>query len=289
MAVVGIIGLGKLGFPIGRNLILRGHRVIGFRRGAMDEFREAGGVPATSIQAVAKEAEVLITCLPSADALREVLISPDGLLPVLGPRQAVFDLTSASIAIKKELDAQYRSLGRALFDCTVSGNPRYLADRTATIFVSGDRDIYDAWRGVLADITDNVPFVGTFGAGTTMKAIVTALVPVHTMAAAEALALATRAGIDRQVAFDAIAGTTASSAMFETRGRAMIDGSHSTHVTMKDYLQNVRLTEDVMRSIGGDYPLFRAMAEAYRACVDAGYGTVDHSVIFDYLLNEKRG
>ena len=91
-----------------------------------------------------------------------------------------------------------------MLDCAISGNSRYIADRTAALFASGDRPAFDECVPVLNAITDHVTYVGPFGAGTTLKLIASLLVPVHTLAAAEALTFASRAGVDLQLVFDAI-------------------------------------------------------------------------------------
>ena len=156
----------------------------------------------------------------------------------------------------------------------------------AAIFVSGDHGVFERHHALLADITDKVPFVGDFGAGTALKLIASALIPVHTMAAAEAFAIATRAGIDRQAVFDAIAGTPASSGMFETRGKAMVTGEHSRAASLEGYLKNISLAVELARSVGGNYPLLDTMHEAYQRAAEAGYGKLDQSVMFDYLMRE---
>ncbi|MDE0048379.1 MAG: NAD(P)-binding domain-containing protein [Rhodospirillales bacterium] len=284
MASIGLIGIGNLGLAVACNLIARGHRVIGYRRSRMDAFVAAGGVAAASPAAAAAEAEVVLTCLPDGEALGAVVDEPGGLLSGGATGKAVFELGSFSMPAREAVRASLSKIGTPFLDCAVSGNPNYMRARTAAIFVSGDADIFDAHRPILEDITENVSHVGAFGAGTALKAVVTALIPVHTLAAAEAFALATRAGLDRRVVFDAIAGTPASSGMFETRGKAMIDGEHSRAVSIEGYLKNIGIATELAGSVGGDYPLFATMKEVFERTIAAGLTGVDQSVVFDYLM-----
>ena len=285
MASVGLIGVGNLGLAVARNLIARGHRVIGFRRSSMDAFVAAGGVAAASPAAAAAEADVVLTCLPDGAAVEAVVDGPGGLLAGGGAAgKPVFELGSYSMPVREAARTALAEIGMPFLDCAVSGNPNYVRARTAAVFVSGDEDAFEAQRAVLLDITDNVSHVGAFGAGTALKAIVTALIPVHTLAAAEAFALATRAGLDRRVVFDAIAGTPASSGMFETRGKAMIDGAHSRAVSIEGYLKNIGIATELAESVGGDYPLFATMKQVFERTIAAGLTGVDQSVVFDYLM-----
>ena len=286
MASVGLIGIGSLGLAVARNLIARGHRVTGYRRSAMDGFVAEGGMAAASPAAAAAAADLVLTCLPDGAALEAVVDGPEGLRAGSAAGKAVFELGSFSMPAREAARAALAEVGAPFLDCAVSGNPNYVRARTAAIFVSGDEDAFDAHRAVLRDVTDNVSHVGAFGAGTALKAIVTALIPVHTLAAAEAFALATRAGLDRQTVFDAIAGTPASSGMFETRGKAMIDREHSRAASIEGYLKNIGIAAELAESVGGDYPLFATMKEVFERTIAAGLTGIDQSVVFDYLMRD---
>ena len=223
---VGLIGLGELGAQIAENLIMRGHKVTGYRRRSLDSFVALGGIPAASIGELVQTNDLILTCLPDEAAFAQVISGEGGIVSVVRQGQLVIDLSTVSIKDKNSQKSMLNSKGAALMDGTVSGNPRMLKNRLATIFVSGEPIEFDQGRETLESITDRVSFVGAFGGGCYMKAISVLLVAVHTLAAAEAMELATLAGIPRQVVFDAIKGSNASSSMFEHRGRFMVDGNY---------------------------------------------------------------
>ena len=82
METVGLIGLGKIGLPIAENLIKSGYRVLGYRRSSMADFEKIGGVPARSPADIGAQADIVLTCLPSAEALDEVVQGKNGLVHV---------------------------------------------------------------------------------------------------------------------------------------------------------------------------------------------------------------
>lgn len=284
---VGLVGIGSLGLAIARNLLERGNGVVGYRRSAMDDFARAGGDAASSPADVARRANVVFTCLPSGAALTEVVSGRSGLLDGISEGSVVFDLSTVPLAAMNSAREALAEKDVQFLDCTVSGNPNYVGTRTAAIFVSGEEEMFDRYRPVLADITDNVAFVGPFGAGTALKLITALLIPIHTLAAAEAFAIATRAGLDRQVVYDAIEGTPASSGMFETRGKAMVTGEHSRAISIEGYIKNIDMAVDLAETLGGEYPLLTTMRDIYGKAVESGFGGVDQSVVFDYLMGEK--
>src|SRR5262249_60855769 len=80
MNTVGLVGIGKIGLPVADNLIKSGYRVVGYRRSSLAEFEKTGGVPARSAADVGAQADVVLTCLPSTEALDDVVHGPRGLV-----------------------------------------------------------------------------------------------------------------------------------------------------------------------------------------------------------------
>ena len=119
--------------------------------------------------------------------------------------------------------------------------------------------------------------------GTMLKLIASMLVPIHTLAAAEAFTMASRAGIDPATVLDAIKGTQASSVMFETRGAKMVSGDHAGASLATYYSRNIARTLEAARDLGGHFPLLDAIDACYRAAIEAGFGHLDQSALFEFL------
>lgn len=297
---VGIVGLGNLGFAMAANLIARGHRVVGFRRSSLDKFVATGGIAATSARDVAERCDFIITSLPSAEALADVYSGPEGIVKSGRTGLVAFELSTVPLAAKLRARADMEAAGMVMLDGTVSGNPHYFADRTAAVFIGGERTEFDRFAPVLRDMTDKVTWLGPFGAGRVAKFVALYLVCVHTLAAAEAFELATRAGLDRKATYEAIVGSNATSAMLESRGALMLDRDYGSFGQQKEgrdvgegearqrgmasrARQMARLTELAHR-LGGVYPLMDVMNETYAGSVAAGIGRHDIAEVFEYLM-----
>lgn len=284
---IGMIGLGSLGLPIALNIIDGGFKILGYRRQPDSALEEAGGHLARSVAEVGNACEIIVTCLPTPEALAAVISGPEGLISSMSPGGLVVDLGTFPIAAKRNQQKALQQAGIGMLDCAVSGNYRYVKARSAALFVGGEARHYEQCATVLAAITDHVTHVGEFGAGTTLKLLASLLVPVHTLAAAEALALASRAGISLQTVFEAIKGSQASSAMFETRGAMMVSEDYrGGEITLQGYYRNVAKTIELATELGGHYPLLSAMETCFRRAITSGYGENEPSGIIEFLLKD---
>jgi len=140
MQTIGFVGVGKIGMPISQNLIKSGYRVVGYRRSSLEEFEKIGGVPARSAAEVGAQADVVFSCLPSDDALEEVVQGPDGLVHSARPGQVVVELGSYPVQVKARQVAPLAAKGAAFIDGEVAGTPGMVLARKGVIFLAGDAE-----------------------------------------------------------------------------------------------------------------------------------------------------
>ena len=96
METIGLVGVGKIGMPISENLIKSGRRVVGYRRSSLADFEKIGGVAARSAADVGAQADIVLSCLPSTEALDDVVHGPRGLIHSARPGQIVVCLLYTS-------------------------------------------------------------------------------------------------------------------------------------------------------------------------------------------------
>lgn len=283
---IGIIGVGRMGLAMARNLIANGHTVTGYRRSAMDDFAAAGGVPAASPAAVADASDILFTCLPDDAAVRDALDRPDGLLGALRHGHIVVETTSLAPAQKRDHAARIAATGAVMLDCPVSGTPPMLEAGRGAFFISGDRTVADSVKDVLETVCPRSTWVGDIGAGAATKSVATALVAIHNLAAAEGLAMAAREGGDIQAVHQAISGSPAGSAMFEMRGALMAKHDYASGGgSLEGYSRGLRRVHDAVRD-GGPTPLLDVTRAWYDDAVAAGHTEQDQASIFEYLISK---
>ncbi|HVV92606.1 MAG TPA: NAD(P)-dependent oxidoreductase [Hyphomicrobiales bacterium] len=290
MATVGVIGLGKIGTPIARNLIASGHRVVGFRRSAMDEFAGFGGIPMGSAAEVGAAADIVLSCVASAESVDDVVAGDRGLLRTARPGQIIVELGSHPVREKQGYVAPLAAKGATYLDGEVSGTPGMVAARTAVIFMAGERDAATAAEPVLKGITDSVVYFGPFGAASRVKLINNLLVTINIASTAEAMALGLRAGVDVDTLVKAIASGSGASTQFAIRAPWMAERRFMPpQGTARGLSGYFPMIDDFLADVDGAAPLFSRAVEIFERAIARGFGDQDAAVLVDALGEWPRG
>ena len=282
---IGHVGLGAIGLPVAENLIAAGFPAIGYRRTreALAPFLQAGGTALGTVRDVYAGAEVVVHCLPTAAALHQVV---EQALPAVRPGTVVVELSTYALEDKRAAAARLETRGAVLLDAAVSGTPGMTKARACGLFVSGPRSVIDTIRPVLDAISENVVITGAFGTATRMKLVANHLLAIHTLAAAEALALARAAGLDPHEVVKVVAGGAGSSRMFEIRGPWMAEGRFEPAPgpidTLRPYLDYI---DALAREVGGATPLLDVAKRLYDGASASGRGHQDIAAMVDVIAD----
>lgn len=286
---VGFVGLGSLGLVLAGNLIARGHRVVGYRRGSLEPLSGIGGTPAAS-PAAAAGSDVLMTCLPTPEALTEVVAGPNGFLSRGGLLPVLVEMSTLDIDVKMHTARQYAAHGGVMLDCPISGIPTAVAARKGLMLASGELAVVERWRSVLEDMLDSVVYCGDFGNGLRVKYVANFLVGVHIQATAEAVALAEILGLDSLFVAKTLRGSAASSAQFDVRGPIMAAREPTKPLgTPRILLKDLEIIDRVARAGGLSPNLLSAAIPRYREAMERGYGDEDVARMIDLVAPKRQG
>jgi L-threonate 2-dehydrogenase len=285
---VGMIGLGIMGSAMSYNLMRAGVRVVGYdvAPGARAAHKRAGGVPAKSVRDVARRADIVVTSLPSARALAEVSARLAGSAK---RGTVVVETSTLPIDVKTAARDALAKRGVILLDCPLSGTGAQARAKDLLIYVSGERKAYARMAPVLPAFTSANYYVGPFGAGSKMKFVANLLVAIHNVAAAEAMVLGMKAGLDPAMILKVVAGGAGGSRMFQVRGPMMVKGDYSG-ATMKNevWQKDMTIISDFARGLDCPTPLFAASAPIYNAAMAMGLGKQDTGAVCR-VLEEMAG
>lgn len=281
MTTVGIVGLGLLGGAVASRLLAAGHAVVGHdvRAERMTALEAMGGKPAATATAAARASEAVITLLPSLAAVEEVILGAAGLAAALRPEQPVIQMSTISPALTERLDAALRARSLTFLDTPVSGTSGMVARGDGIIFVGGERALYDRWRPVLEAILPHSVYIGRSGQAMVLKLIANLLVALHSAAAAEALTMARRAGLDLPLALDVLARSAATSRMLEVRGPMMAREEFPAQMKLDLFMKDLHLIQDAAAAAGAAVPLTDVAERLYAAAAGAGHDQEDLSVV----------
>lgn len=272
---VGMIGLGIMGSAMSQNLIKAGFEVAGFDvlQDACGEHKKAGGWVEANCADVAAKCATVITSLPSADALIQ---TASELAKGSGSLKTVLETSTLPIAVKEEARETLAARGIILLDCPLSGTGAQARKKDLIVYASGDKQACESLARVFEGFSRAHYYVGEFGSGSKMKFVANLLVAIHNIAAAEAMVLAMKSGLDPATTLKVISDGAGTSCMFEVRGPMMVKNDYS-QATMKvrTWQKDMTVIGDFARKMECPTPLFSACAPIYIAAMAQGLGDAD--------------
>src|SRR5262252_2206509 len=285
MATIGIVGLGLLGHAIASRLLRAGHAVVGFdvlpeRVGGLEAL---GGKGAASAAAVARAAEAVCTVLPSLVTAESAIVGREGVLEGAHSGLAVIQMSTISPRLTEALARDVASHGLGFLDCPVSGTSSMVERGDGIFFVGGERALYERWRPVLESVLPRAVLVGTVGQAMTLKLVANLLVALHSAAAAEALTLARKAGLDLDVALDVLNSSAGTSSMLKVRGPMIVRGDFPAQMKLELFMKDIHLMQEAAAAVGAPLPFTDLAERLYAAAQAAGHGSEDLAVVVTAL------
>ena len=284
METVGLVGVGKIGQPIAENLIKSGYRVLGYRRSSLAEFEKIGGTPARSPAEIGAQADIVFSCLPSSQALEEVVNGAGGLVKSARAGQIVVELGSHPVPEKERHVAPLAAKGATFLDGEVSGTPGMVSARKAVIYLAGDKEACAKAERVVHGFADSCLYFGPFGAASRVKLVNNLLVAIHIAATAEAMALGLKAGVDVDLMIKAIATGSGGSTQFGIRAPWMAQRrflpAQGTAPTLQHYFDMIG---DFADSVGVGTPMLDRAVELFDKFMEMGFGEKDVAAMVDVI------
>lgn len=275
---IGMIGLGIMGSAISANFVDAGYPVIGYdiSPAANDALAGKGGTIGQSPGEVAQLADIVLTSLPSVAALDAVVAGDGGLLTATGRDVVIMECSTFPIADKQRAHDALASAGITLLDTPLSGTGAQAAKRDLVVYGSGDEAAWTRCVPVIPGFARANYYVGEFGNGSKMKYVANHLVAIHNIAAAEALVLGMKAGLEAETIYDVIADSAGTSRMFEVRGPMMVDDDYSA-ATMKVevWQKDMGIIGAFAKALDCPTPLFTTSADIYTAAMAQGHAADD--------------
>ena len=244
-----------------------------------DALKALGGEAAVSVAAVAAKAELVCTLLPSLAAVEDVILGADGIVRAGRPGTTVVQMSTISPTLTERLAREVSARELGFLDCPVSGTSGMVERGQGVIFVGGQRALFDRWQQMLAAILPRPIHVGRAGQAMTLKLVANLLVALHSAAAAEALTLARRAGLDLALVLDVLGSGAATSRMLEVRGPLIAKGEFPAQMKLDLFMKDLHLIQDTAATAGASVPLTDTAERLYAAAQTAGHGGEDLAVV----------
>jgi 2-hydroxy-3-oxopropionate reductase len=279
--LVGLVGLGLLGHAVAVRLLAAGHGVVGHdvvaeKNAALSAL---GGRAVDSIADVARAAELVCVVLPSLATVEDAILGRGGILATRRAGQVLAQMSTISPPLTERLAREAAAGGLDFLDCPVSGTSGMVAAGEGVFMVGGERAVFERMMPVLATVLPKVIHVGRAGQAMTLKLIANLLVALNSAAAAEALTMARKAGLDPATVVEMLAGGAATSRMLEVRGPMIARGVFPPQMKLDLFMKDLHLILGEGERVGAALPLTALAERLFDAACAAGHGGEDLAVI----------
>lgn len=289
MPSIGFVGLGSMGAPMVRNLLRHGHAVTVWARRpeAMTPLLDVGAEGAASPSDVAARTDMTITMVTDTRAVEDVILGDQGI--VRGARRGAMVIDHSTIApdASRRIAAELAARDIDMLDAPVSGGTAAAKAGALTIMVGGPEAALQRAEPILSSYAKVIVHIGPNGAGQVAKACNQICTVVNQLAAAEAMLLAERAGVDPRRVKDALMGGFAASRMLDLQAPKMIARNFDGQIESRLHHKDMLIVLEMARNLGIELPASRVAAEVLIALQERGGARQDSAAIFNVLSDAR--
>lgn len=280
---IGFIGLGIMGKPMSRHLLRAGYELIVLERNrAAGELVAEGATAAPTPKAVAERSDIVITMLPNSPQVREVVLGPDGIIEGAPRGSVVIDMSSIAPLVSQEIARELEKAGVDMLDAPVSGGQPKAIEGTLSVMVGGKQEVFDRCYDVMKTMAASVVRTGEIGAGNVTKLANQIMVAIHLAAMSEALVLASKAGVQPELVFQAIRGGLAGSTVLEAKAPLVLDRKFDPGFRLNLHMKDLHNVLETSHEVGVPLPLTAQVMEMMQALKADGMGERDHGSLVQF-------
>ena len=279
---IGVIGLGAMGRGMALSLRRGGYdvHVCDVRADAAHSFAADGGTACATPAALAAACEVVISVVVNAEQTEAVLFGEHGAAAALQPGSVFVMCSTVAPGWSVALEARLAEMGVLYLDAPISGGAAKAASGQMTMMTAGSAAAYSKVGSALDVMAAKVYRLGDrAGNGSKVKIINQLLAGVHIAAAAEAMALGLREGVDADALYEVITHSAGNSWMFENRMAHVLEGDYTPLSAVDIFVKDLGLVLDTARATKFPLPLSATAHQMFMQASTAGFAKEDDSAV----------
>jgi 3-hydroxyisobutyrate dehydrogenase-like beta-hydroxyacid dehydrogenase len=280
---IGFIGLGAMGQLMTRRLLNNGFKLVAYDHTSSKTAALVlmGAMSAPSVRQLASKSDVIISCLPSDEAVLVVYQGPEGVLACANPGSIVLEMSTVSPDTSRLLHRMGRERGIEVLDVAISGSTPAAEQGTLTLLGGGDADVFASCEPIFSAIAKQYFLLGPSGSGTTMKLVVNALLGLNMQAIAEAVAFGEKAGLDRELLLNVLAKTAVISPAHQNKLLRAEHDDYSPQFPLRLMNKDFKLILDKAAELGAPMPATAAALQ-----INAARTAVNGDEDFSSVISE---
>src|SRR6202166_504498 len=260
---LGFVGIGYMGRPIARRLLESGFKLTAYDRdrNKAEELIRYGGTVAESVSELSSSCNVVLTCLPSDEAVLDIYRGPEGVFAHARKGTVVVDMSTVYPDTSLELSRLGLERGIEVLDVTISGSTPTAENGLLTLFGGGGKERFDSAESIFRVIAKKYFYLGPSGSGATMKLVVNSLLGIGMQAIAEAVALGEKAGLNRNRLLDVLAETAVVAPAHVGKLEKALKNDYSPQFPLRLMNKDFGLILNLAAAVGAQMPATRAAHE----------------------------
>jgi 3-hydroxyisobutyrate dehydrogenase len=287
---IGFIGLGNMGLPMSQNLLLSNFTVYGMdlNKEAELSFLKSGGTVGVSLDEMVERCDVILTSLPSTNAVEEIFLGEKGLVNISGPSVMLIDTSTVAPELNSRIEEAAKKKGVEFLAAPVSGGVVGAVNRTLTFMVGGVRAAFDKALPVFNAMGENIFHVSEkIDSGTNTKLINNLLIGFYTAGVSEALHLAKNSDLDLEKLFEMLNVSYGQSRIYERNYKSFIaDDTYEPGFSLKLLRKDLGFALGLAEKNNVELPVSKILFDLYEEAEKNGYGEKDMSILYK-KISEK--
>jgi 3-hydroxyisobutyrate dehydrogenase-like beta-hydroxyacid dehydrogenase len=271
-ARLGFVGIGYMGRPIARRLLESGFKLTTYDRdhSKAEELNQYGGKVAQSTSELAASCNVVLSCLPTDEAVLDIYRGPEGVFACAQRGSLVIDLSTVYPETSQELSKLGSERGIEVLDVTISGSTPTAENGLLTLFGGGGKECFAAANSIFRVIAKKYFYLGPSGSGATMKLVVNTLLGIGMQAIAEAVALGEKAGLDRNRLLNVLSETAVVAPAHVGKLQRALKSDYSPQFPIRLMNKDFGLILNLAAAVGARMPATGAAFEINARQTDEG-------------------
>lgn len=285
---IGFIGLGLMGKPMAKNILKAGFNLSVYNRtlSKTDEFKKLDASVYNSPSELAKNTDVIISMITAPKDVKAVMLEKNGVVDGAREGLIIMDMSTIGPQAAKEICYELKKKNVHFLDAPVTGSVVKAESGELTIFIGGEKAIFEKVKPVLLAMGKNLQYIGKSGSGQAVKLINNLIVATSVASLAQGMVLADALGLSRKKVADALFNVPALSPMMQMKIPNMIKSEYPTAFSAANMYKDLKLALGEGQKRKRNTPILKLIESLYEKTVFAGLGEKDMSAILETLTNQ---
>lgn len=283
--IVGIIGTGMLGAAVGLRLLEKNVQLVAYNRtiNKTAELESKGAEIVLHPKDVADKADVIITCVKDANAIKQIAFGKDGITDCRRAGIIICDMSTIEPSLSREIAGRFAKKEMIMLDTPVMGGPNVAINGRLVMMASGDKKSFERIKEILDIVAEKVFYLGSAGTAHSVKLAMNLQIAMLAISLSEGIALSRKASVDPKTFLKVLNSTYFKTGMSENKAYKMIEGRFEPTFLLRNLEKDLQAINGSAKSLGLKLPMSELAEKIYKNAVEDGFGDLDYTGILAYL------